>query len=158
MQRTTILLKYRCYAYHDPQTKRWERVRVMKYDVQNHVAEIYMYEHNEFRIVPREDIWELQPELAVWGAQTFPCHLVHVKPRDSSAFWSKEAVDYFKQLVEGKTFIAVALARTTLPFPEGFPEVIDFHSICMVQKEPRKDITVQAELVKAGFAQPTGFM
>lgn len=64
-QKTTNLLKYRCYAYLDSNTEQWERVRVMKYDTKTQRAEVYLYEHNEFRIVPKSSFMELSPEFAV---------------------------------------------------------------------------------------------
>lgn len=65
MQKTSILFKYRCYAYHDPETGLWERVRVMKYCTKKKIAEVFMFEQDEFRIVPKSSIMELNPDFCV---------------------------------------------------------------------------------------------
>jgi len=156
--RTSVLLKYRCYAFHDPETGMWERVRVMKYDTRSEIAEIYMFEHTEFRIAHKRHMMELNPEFSTWAAYGYPTHLLNIKPANGALCWSREAVDYFKKLVKGKSFSTIVITRTIIPFPEGFPEVIEFLAVCMIQRSPKKNITLQAEMVKAGFAEATGVL
>lgn len=92
--------------------------------------------------------------IKIWTAQSFPTHLLNIQPKDNAQFWSPEACKFFKELVEGKTFQTVVVARTSVKFPEGFPEHVEYNGVCMIQRNTR--VTVQGELVRAGFAELTG--
>jgi hypothetical protein len=86
----------------------------------------------------------------------FRTHLIHIRPKGGGYIWSQQAVDYFRSLVVGKTFRTIVLERTETPMPEGFPGTMLHIGVVMIQREPLGDETVQAAMVKAGFAEATG--
>jgi hypothetical protein len=119
-------------------------------------AEIYLFEYNEFRIVPRSAIMELAQEFTMWSAQAFPSHLINLSPPNASVYWPKESVDYFKKLVDGKSFYCIVLSRSESQLPEGFPENIEYLGVSLLQRDPVGQLTLQAEMVRAGMADATG--
>jgi hypothetical protein len=87
----------------------------------------------------------------------FRTHLVHIRPKEGGYIWSQEAVEYFRSLVEGRTFRTIVIERTETPMPEGFPGTMLHIGVVMIQREPLANETLQAAMVQAGFAEATGF-
>lgn len=156
--RTSTVHKFRCYVHYDPDRKKWERVRVFKVNGDRRICEIFFCDLGFFRVVGFDTLMEIKPEFAAWTSQGVIAHLTDIQPVGGGCLWPSAAVQYFKQLVEGKVFKTIVMTRSEFPLPEGFPDVITYNGVVMVQRKPLGEMTIQAALVKAGFAEPAGVL
>ncbi|KAL3852582.1 hypothetical protein ACJMK2_016201 [Sinanodonta woodiana] len=123
------------------QDGQWYRARVIS--VSETKVKVFYLDFGNTEKVDRQDIYEMQPEFMLLPFQAVECFLHNVEPANNQEFWSQDAKNYFRELVDGKTLVAYLPCSTR-----------ERLLLVLYDTSTDEDINIGEALIKRGYAQP----
>ncbi|XP_052285566.1 uncharacterized protein LOC127881601 isoform X2 [Dreissena polymorpha] len=90
------------------QDRQWYRARVIEVD--DSKVRVFYLDFGNTEWLPETELCDILPEFLHLPFQALECFLDNIHPTPPAA-WSKDAVQYFRELVDGKTLVAHIKAR-----------------------------------------------